>query len=502
MRQRFEQQITLGTVAIADVNIPVNSRDELPAVLKALQYIFIMPDLNDKVFKLLEEKIVLGKKKTGRTGMDLWHVLVLAVVRHATATNWDKLAHWSNFDELLRQVMGVHNTRFSEAERITFKYQSIIDNVSLIDEKLLRDINQLVVDAGHKMLKKKGDEAQELELKSDSFVVETNIHFPTDLNLLWDSIRKSFDMVGALQELAPVKGWRKIHFWRSAYKSLFRGTSQIVFKGKDEHKKKVAAQTYLDAALDLKASCEIIIKSPPVVSGSQDVISAIINGLRGYCDYVGKFCDQIERRLIKGEVIPPEEKIYSIFEPYTEWITKGKLDKKVELGLLMLVTTDQHQFIVDYKVMEKERDHAQVKGLVARLSENYPAAKITSHSFDKGFFSKENKTTLDQGQAGKAILPKKGKHSKADKERESDPEFKRLRRRHSAVESNINALEHNGLNRCMDKGIIHFKRYVGLSVLAYNLHIMGNELLEADRRKEKRRLRCLKSPKTTFAEAA
>ena len=77
----------------------------------------------------------MPKKKTGRTGMDLWHILVLAVVRHAANIDWDMLEGLSNFHELIRQVMGVHNPRFSESERITFKYQSIIDNVSLIDER-------------------------------------------------------------------------------------------------------------------------------------------------------------------------------------------------------------------------------------------------------------------------------------------------------------------------------------------------------------------------------
>jgi IS5 family transposase len=499
MRQRFEQQITLGTVAIADVKFPVKSRDELPPTLKALQYIFITAELNDKVFKLIEEKITSKKKKTGRTGMDLWHILVLAVVRHATGTNWDTLESWANYHELIRQVMGVHNPRFSEDDRITFKYQSIIDNVSLIDEKLLHDINKLVVEAGHKMLKKKEDEG--LALKTDSFVVETNIHFPTDLNLLWDSIRKSLDMIKALQQLAPVKGWRKIKLWRGIYKSLFRGTSQVVFKGKDENKKQAAVRGYLDAALGLKADCEVIIKTPPIVIGSELAIAAIIESLKGFCEYVGKFCNQIERRLIKGETIPAEEKVYSIFEPYSEWITKGKLDKRVELGLLMLVTTDQYQFIVDYKVMEKERDHAQVPGLVQRLSKNFPATQISSHSFDKGFYSKENKTALDK-ETDKAILPKKGKHNKEDKARESDPEFKRLRGSHSAVESNINSLEHHGLNRCMDKGIRNFKRYVGLSVLAYNLHILGNALMAAERKKAERGFNRLKPQRPSLAQAA
>src|SRR5665647_3274574 len=126
MRQRFEQQMNLRTVAISNVRFPLKSRDELPPVLKALQYIFITPDLNEKVFSLLEEKIVSGKKKTGRPGMDLWHILVLAVVRHTLSTNWDRLEDMANYHELIRGVMGVHATAFIEEDKIEFGYQTIL----------------------------------------------------------------------------------------------------------------------------------------------------------------------------------------------------------------------------------------------------------------------------------------------------------------------------------------------------------------------------------------
>ncbi len=155
MRQRFEQQMNFRTVAISDVRFSLKSRDELPPVLMALQYIFITPDLNEKVFALLEKKICSGKKKTGRKGMDLWHLLVLAVVRHACGTNWDTLDTWANHHELIRRVMGVHATAFIEDEKIEFSYQTILDNVSLVDEALLQEINLLVADAGHKLVKKK-----------------------------------------------------------------------------------------------------------------------------------------------------------------------------------------------------------------------------------------------------------------------------------------------------------------------------------------------------------
>jgi len=147
MRQRFEQQIVLGATSIGDTKFPLRSRDELPPVLKALQYIFITPELNKEIFELLENKIVKGKKKTGRKGMDLWQILVLATVRHALDTNWDRLEHVANYDILTRQILGVHTSAFGELG-YEFAYQTIIDNVSLIDEDLLFEINELVAKHG------------------------------------------------------------------------------------------------------------------------------------------------------------------------------------------------------------------------------------------------------------------------------------------------------------------------------------------------------------------
>ena len=490
MRQRFEQQMNLRTVAISDVKFS-KSRDELPPVLMALQYIFVNPELNEKVFALLEKKICHGKKKTGRKGMDLWHILVLAVVRHACNTNWDTLETWSNHHELVRRIMGVHATAFIEDEKIEFAYQSILDNVSLIDEALLHEINLLVVDAGHKLVKKKEDEP--LKLKTDSYAVETNVHFPTDLNLLWDSLRKCLDMIEKLLDITEIKGWRKIKNVRKNLKSIFRATSHQVFKGRDEKQKKQYVKQYLQQARLLKARVEELIKKPPLIAGSEKKILTIIILLEHYKNYLTKFTDQIERRLIKEEAIPAEEKIYSIFEEHTEWISKGKLNKKVELGHLLLITTDQHQFIADYKVMEKQKDAKQVSDLCERIKKNFTGRKLYSHSFDKGFWSKENLTTLQNSAIDQVILPKRGRHNKEDKERESEAGFKQLRNAHSAVESNINMLEHHGLNRCMDKGLRGYKRCVGLSVLAYNLHILGNVLKAKEQaeeaKKENRRLK-------------
>lgn len=154
MHDRFQQQTTLRITPINDVKFPLQSRDELPPVLMALQHIFITPDLNERVFALLEKKIVKGKKKTGRKGIDLWHILVLAVIRHTLDTNWDRLEHAANYDVWLRKILGVHLEKFGIEER-AFAYQAIEDNVSMTDNDLLHQINFLVVEYGHNLLKKK-----------------------------------------------------------------------------------------------------------------------------------------------------------------------------------------------------------------------------------------------------------------------------------------------------------------------------------------------------------
>lgn len=329
---------------------------------------------------------------------------------------------------------------------------------------------------------KKKEEAVVLQLKTDSFAAETNVHFPTDLNLLYDSLRKGLETVAHICEQdKTIKGWRKHKAVISSVKSLFRVASHKVFKGKNEAEKIQSVKNYLHKARVINK------KLIEVKSITASPVTAM--ALQEYTDYISKFINQIERRLLKGEVIPPEEKIFSIFEPHTEWITKGKLNKKVELGHLVLITTDQHSFIVDYKVMEKQKDAQQINDLANRIKTKFSHAAISSHSFDKGFWSKDNLAFLMTQEITTVVLPKRGRHTKEDTERESDRGYQLLRRKHSAVESNINMLEHHGLNRCPDKGLKHYKNYVGLSVLAYNLHQLGKKIIGKQQKEEEKILK-------------
>jgi len=115
MRKRFEQQGKLGVISISEVKLPLKSRDELPPILRALQHIYVTPELNEEVFRILETKVTKGKKKTGRYGMDLWHILVLSVVRLGLDADYDRLQDFANHHNLIRQILGVETT-FGEAK--------------------------------------------------------------------------------------------------------------------------------------------------------------------------------------------------------------------------------------------------------------------------------------------------------------------------------------------------------------------------------------------------
>lgn len=191
-------------------------------------------------------------------------------------------------------------------------------------------------------------------------------------------------------------------------------------------------------------------------------------------DLLQKHIDLLDRRILKGEKIPHSEKMFSIFEQYTEWVTKGKMRPNVELGKRVAITTDQYHLIVDYWVMDHQSDSTIVPDLKERLERKYI---INSWSFDKGFWNKKNKEILLRVVTQTLVLPKKGKCNKKEAEEEHQIIFKKLRNKHSAVESNINELEHRGLNRCPDRGYPNFKRYVGLAVCAYNMRKIGAVLI-------------------------
>jgi len=306
-------------------------------------------------------------------------------------------------------------------------------------------------------------------------VVESNVHFPTDYNLLWDSARKCIDTLSDfLHEHSDLPGWRNLSYWYRTLKNKMREISQS--KNKTEEKRKEMMSGYIDKAILFSQKISMGEKNFPM--DSQKDLTILIE-LEYYKQMLDKHIDLLERRVIKGEKIPHGEKIFSIFESYTEWLTKGKQNPSMELGKNVQVTSDQYHLIIDFKIMENQVDKQCVLSLFDRVSKKY---RIGGWSFDKGYYSEENKGLLGMF-IENLTMPKKGRLNKNEKEEESAKTFMKFRERHSAVESNINELGHNGLDRCPDRGYEHFKRYIALGVCSYNLHKIGSELMRQEKQK-------------------
>jgi hypothetical protein len=409
--------------------------------------------------------------------MDLWQILVLGVTRLGLDTDYDRLEHLANYDTLLRQMLGVSATPWGAQAKV-FAHQTLRDNVALLDEATLQEINALVAAAGRAVFKKKESApAEPLQIKVDTYVLETDVHFPTDLNLLWDAGRKCVDLIERYRDQfgCDLPGWRKAKDWRRRLKALERSTSQTVYGGgaNKEARVRQTVRDYLAAGSDLSAK----VRESLLHLCGQAVREPHWEALSYFQAMLDKHLDLVERRLLREEKIPAAEKLFSLFEPHTEWIQKGKQRPNVELGHRLLLATDQHELVQDYAVPVGGADVEQSLPVADRLLGRYGAGAIASLSFDKGFTREDDRQLLAL-YIPTVVMPKRGKKNAAEEERESAKKFMKLRRQHSAVESDINSLEHHGLNRCLDVGLEGYHRYVGYGVLAYNLHVIGRELLE------------------------
>jgi len=470
MRKRFNTETTLGQKIVKDIYVNPKSKNAVDQLVAALKEIYCNEEYNEKIFNAIERHLPPVDCNNGRPGMNLWTIFVLGQLRMSLGFSYEMVHNQANNHMLLRQLLGIDDV----FGNVSFEYQTIYDNVSLLSDDMLREINDIIVEFGHKEVFKK-KETEDLLLKSDSFVVESNVHFPSDYSLLFDCCRKSLDTVTYfLRKYPQITGWRKLKNWNGELKSLCRSVgraSKSGGKNKQENLKRVTT-LYLDKCRLLLTKLVSEKKYLPILTQS-DLIKYY--ELDNYIELLIKHIDLLDRRVLKGETIAHTEKMMSIFETYTEWIVKGKTRPSVELGKKISITSDQFGLILYHKVMDHEQDRDIVVEIADNLLSKYKS--IFSLSLDKGHWNAENKSLLEL-EIPMVVLPKLGKRNASEKLIEDGKLFKHLKNKHSAVESNINELEHRGLNRCPDRSYQHFKNYVAMGICAYNLKKIGKKILE------------------------
>ena len=327
-------------------------------------------------------------------------------------------------------------------------------------------------------------------------MVETNVHYPTDINLLFDAIRKVVILTAALCILLNLTSWRQSKHNLKTIKRLFRKAQQLKRSTskkpeKKEQREKLiveAHQQYINTVQEFsdkaRTTINTINMSALPINVSLFQISAKVMEIDIYLQHVERQIDQIRKRVIENEKISHDEKVFSIFQDHTEWINKGKAGVPVELGLRVCVLEDQYGFILNHMVMQKQTDDKVAVPMIAQALDTFPELNLCS--FDKGFHSPDNQKKL-RDILDTVVLPRKGKLSKVNKEIEHSEDFINIRHQHSAIESAINALEVHGLDMCPDHGLHGFERYVSLAVLARNIQQLGVNLRRIELGKQRKK---------------
>ena len=306
--------------------------------------------------------------------------------------------------------------------------------------------------------------------RCDSFVAKTDVHYPTDVSLLWDAMRSLIRETGRICIASDIPGWRQWKHQRRKVKGLY-GRVRRTRRARPEH-----IEAYLDCCRQL---IERAGKTIPALQQRGINIRAISDLIA----HAVRQADQTRRRLLLDEIIPHGEKMFSIFEPHTRWISKGKAGCPVEFGLPVCILEDEHGFVLHHQVMWQGSDVDFAVPMVAAAQERFPDLRAVS--FDRGFHSPENRLRLDE-MLDLNVLPKKGYLNQADREREAGSEFVAMRRAHPAVESAVGNLGHRGAGRVRSRGPAGFARAVALSVVAMNIHRIGLLLRRAQQARDRR----------------
>jgi transposase, IS5 family len=478
MRLAYHEQPRLDCPAVDHVELNLNCRDEIVPILRALQHVYGNEQLRRELLDLVGKDVNRGSsRKRGREGLDYWSITVLAAVRLGCNFDYDKLQDLAEQHRNLRLLMGIGDWQ----KRVDFDWRRIRDNLCLLRPETLTKINQLIVAAGHELV----PEAIEA-VRGDTFVVETNIHYPTESSLIRDGLRKVVTLAAAMAEEHAQPGWRQHEHLLKNIQDIVRVIDRASrAKGQGADRLKPGYKKLLALADDILERARQLLQTLTfgVEARSNAGLAAALGGQQALVQYLQltqKVCDTARRRVLLGEAVPNEDKIFSIFEPHTELIKRGKQPNPIQYGHNVLVIEDAVGFICHYQVVANGvLDQDLVVPVMTKLQQRM-GGKIERASFDRAFHTPDNQAKLAKIVAHPCI-PQKGQMRGRKQQREATVEFRQARQNHPGVESAIGALQAgNGQERCRDKSKRGYERYVGLGILGRNLQVLGKLLIAKD----------------------
>jgi IS5 family transposase len=419
---------------------------------KKLKKMSAIVDANPDIVAAVHADLTQFSTNSGSHGMSAERVLRCAVLKQYKQYSYREL-----WERLKDGVSFRWFTRFY-SDSIPH-YTTLQKAIKSIKAETWTRINEaLVLFAQERKLE------QGKSLRVDTTVVETNIAYPLDARLLWDSIRVLTRIMERSRHTLPEITFAKRT--RRAKKLCYR---IVMAKGpKAQHNRQ---RFYKDL---IKIAHEVFLMGKRCLREMEKHPASAILAFYGPLDHVLNMAtiaiNQCERRVLKGEKVPASEKILSLFEEHTDIIKRGKSQSPTEFGHKVLITTAKSGLITQYQVFRGNPDDATMIPDILAIHQKQYGHAPNKLCGDRRFFSSENDRLAYQEGVKRVSICKPGYRSKDRKHIEKERWFKTLQRFRAGIEGIISALMRSyGLKRCLWKGWESFQGYVGLSVVTFNL---------------------------------
>lgn len=404
---------------------------------------------------------------TGRQGLTAPQVLRSLILMRVK--NWD-------YRELRERIADGYTLRhFTHFEsQLVPKHDAFNRAVNRLMPDTLHAINAAIVQAAVDLGLEDGT-----KLRVDTTVVETDIHHPTDNTLLWDSVRVLTRLVRQLGDLLPAGVGPFTNRTRAARRRMQEIQRMTA---KERHTQQVSTyRALIRVAEQVVADARAVLKRPSRPGGAittRVAVAALHQEIMRHCQLADRVISQTRRRVLQGEQVPTEEKIYSIFEPHTDLIKRGKVLKPIEFGHKVFLAESGRGLITQYRVLTgNPADQVHVSPSLERHTQAFGHAPDL-YSSDRGFFNEANLEACQTAGVKCTCIPQAGGKRSAERAAlEKSPAFKKGQRFRAGIEGRISVLfRGRGMKRARVEGRERFELLVGAAVLANNLMIMADLL--------------------------
>jgi IS5 family transposase len=318
-------------------------------------------------------------------------------------------------------------------------------------------------------------------LRLDTTAVETNIHWPTDSMLLWDTYRVLARLIERARRVdTDVAGPGRLHP-RRAKREALAITRAAARKGRKTRSLKRPyerlirrVEGILDWAAHLAHGLAEGIGDQRYSDWGHAQAEQLVEELADFHALGERVVAQARRRVLQGESVPNDEKLFSLFEPHTELLKRGKAGKGIEFGHMIQIQQVGEKFITDYAVYDKKPVEPTLLVPALAAHRDLFGSNPSELTADKGYYENMETLRVLEKEIEVVSIAKKGSRTQAETEREQDPLFRSAQAFRAGVEGSISFLKRMlRLARCFNKSWEHFVATVGQTVFAHNLLVLA-----------------------------